>query len=439
MKKNLAMNVAPGVIIAAAQSRSGKTTLTMALLARLQRDNIPLAPFKAGPDYLDGAWHSLFSKQPCYNLDTFMVGPQECRTLFQHKRGAALGIIEGVMGLYDGLNGVGGPGSTAHLAQTLGLPVLLVVNVRGMAGSLIPLVQGFVSAAQGFTIVGILANQAGGQQHVERLSQWLDEYGLPPIVGWMGRENQLVLQERHLGLTPPDASTLPSLGGLADALHLNQALFDAHFQPLPAITEIPLRPLQPLLSGKTIAVAQDQAFSFIYPANVECLHQMGARVHFFSPLAGDPLPDPCDAIWLPGGYPELYGQTLSTSPSLKQVHHFGQQGGVILAECGGMMALGDHIVDIDGRSWPMTGLLPITTIMTPRLAGLGYRRESSGVRGHEFHHSIRHPSTLPAAFTVDRGDPGVRWANVLASYVHWFFPSAPEVVSQWFGGGNSVR
>ncbi|MBF0145726.1 MAG: cobyrinate a,c-diamide synthase [Magnetococcales bacterium] len=425
------MTVAPGFIIAAPQSRSGKTTLTLALMARLVRDNIPVAPFKAGPDYLDGIWHQEIVKRPSFNLDTFMVGPEECRLLFEAQRGDALGIVEGVMGLYDGKSGVGGAGSTADLARVLGLPVLLVVNVRGMAGSLIPLVKGFVDAADGFVIAGILANHVGSLQHAQRLSGWLADHGLPPLLGWMGREEHLALQERHLGLTLPGEALAPSRDRLAAALHLDTECFFHLFKPMPSKHAPLVAPVQSFLSGRNIAIARDAAFSFIYPANVACLARMGATLHFFSPLAGDPLPSAIDAIWLPGGYPELHARALSTSSTLQMLREFGQRGGVILAECGGMMTLGDQLVDHQGVSWPMAGLLPIRTVMTSRLAGLGYREERLGVRGHEFHHSVRDPCPLPPAFSLERGDGGVQWNQVRASYVHWYFPSAPRVVADW--------
>lgn len=407
--------------------------MTMALMARLARDQYPIAPFKAGPDYLDPAWHREIVKRPSYNLDTFMVGPQACCSLFDEKRGNALGIVEGVMGLYDGKTGVGGVGSTADLARVLSLPVLLVVNVRGMAGSLIPLVKGFVDAADGFVIAGILANQAGSSRHAQQLAGWLLDHNLPPLMGWMGREEGLILQERHLGLTLPEETDAPDTHRLAGAMNLDWELFSQKFAPLPPRDHVGTEKIEPLLSGKSILVAQDAAFNFIYPANVECLQQMGGKIKFFSPLAGDPLPASCHAVWLAGGYPELFAKQLSTSPTLVQLKEFGQRGGVILAECGGMMALGDQLVDHQGTSWPMAGLLPIKTTMTHTLAGLGYREEVSGARGHEFHHSVRGPCTLPPAFSLDRGDPGIRLNNIRASYVHWYFPSAPKVIANWLG------
>ncbi|MBF0401447.1 MAG: cobyrinate a,c-diamide synthase, partial [Magnetococcales bacterium] len=194
----------------------------------------------------------------------------------------------------------------------------------------------------------------------------------------------------------------------------------------------PPPPHAPLLAGKQIAIARDAAFCFLYPANLEWLTEQGATLHFFSPLAGEPLPTAADALWLPGGYPELYAAPLSHSkswPSLRQAVHAALP---VLAECGGMMALGESLTDHAGNRWPMAGLLPIHTRMTGRLASLGYRQEISGVRGHEFHHSVRDASPLEPAFQVERGDAGLRHLQLRASYIHWYFPSQPATVARWF-------
>ncbi len=431
------MTTAPGFIIAGVQSRCGKTTLTLALMAALKRAGVQPSPFKAGPDYLDPAWHQAVCGRPSYNLDTFMVGPEMCRTLFHEKRGQTPGVVEGVMGLYDGKSGVGGPGSTADLARTLELPVLLVVDARGMAGSLVPLIQGFTTAADGFSIAGVVANRVGSAHHAQLLSDLLAERSLPPLLAWMPRQPDAVLEERHLGLVLPEEVPDPPWGRLARALHLDldrlMAAISPPSPPLAPPTVVRSRP-QGRLRGKRLAVARDRAFRFLYPANLEWLRAEGAEARFFSPLAGDPLPASCEAIWLPGGYPELFAETLSNSDSWADIRAFADRNGPILAECGGMMALGRTLTDLEGRTWPMAGVLPIDTRMTGKLAGLGYRLERSGVRGHEFHHSKRDAGDLPAAFQPDRGDGGVRHRRVLASYIHWYFPSQPETCARWLGG-----
>ncbi|MBF0157043.1 MAG: cobyrinate a,c-diamide synthase [Magnetococcales bacterium] len=439
------MGPLPGFIIAGTQSRSGKTTLTLAIMATLVREGVAVAPFKSGPDYLDPAWHQEVTGRPSYNLDTFMIGTEASRRLLIEKGREATAIVEGVMGLYDGREGVGGAGSTADLARVLGLPVLLVVPARGMAGSLVPLVTGFTQAARGFTIAGILANEVGSESHAARLRELLDAHALPPLVGWLPRQATLHLEERHLGLTLPGEQKAPAWELLARNLHLDRERLRACLRPpvaLPPADADPAPRAEPppapsRLQGRTIAIARDQAFAFLYPANLDFLRESGARLHFFSPLAGDPLPEDCDAVWLPGGYPELHGKRLATSRTWPSLAAFVAAGGAVLAECGGMMALGSSLTDGAGRVWPMAGILPIRTHMTGRLAGLGYRLEAGGARGHEFHHSRRDPCDLPPAFSPDRGDGGVRWRNLRASYVHWYFPSAPASIGRWLDKGEA--
>lgn len=421
-----------GILMAGVQSRCGKTTATLALMATLRRAGLAVAPFKAGPDFIDPSWHQAITGRPSHSLDTCMVGIAESQRLLATHGNGHFAVVEGVMGLYDGRQGIGGPGSTADLARALALPVVLVVDGHGMAGSIAPLVDGFCRYAQGFALAGVLATRLGGQSHAARLSEALQEKNLPPLLGWLARDAALALPERHLGLVMPDRSRETADHRWAAALHLDlPALLQAATLP-PAPPLPPRDDTPPLLQGVHLAIARDEAFCFLYPANVDWLQRMGATLHFFSPLAGDPFPREADATWLPGGYPELYAAPLSASASWQGLAALVEKGGPLLAECGGMMALGQSLVDLAGASWPMANVLPITTRMTRRLAGLGYRQEAHGPRGHEFHHSTRDPCPLPGAFQVERGDPGVRYGSVRASYIHWYFPAAPEVCSRWF-------
>ncbi|MEO5369683.1 MAG: cobyrinate a,c-diamide synthase [Magnetococcus sp. DMHC-1] len=437
--------------MAAVRSQSGKTTVTMALMAAFRRLGKAVAPFKAGPDYIDPAWHRTVCGTPSWNLDTFMMGRQTCRSLFHEQRHNRLGIVEGVMGLFDGKSGVGGPGSTADLAAVLELPVILVVEARGMAGSLAPLVAGFGAAAHGFHLAGVIANGVGSEHHARLLAEILENAALPPLLGWLPRDPEIALAERHLGLILPADQPLADPNHpdrLASALRFDpERLLDAVARVTPVMAhnktdeanEINKFPAQPLLANQVVAVARDQAFCFLYEANLAWLTAMGAKTLFFSPLAGDSLPATTTAVWLPGGYPELHGAALADSATWPDLRRFVAQGGPVLAECGGMMAMGRSLSDPDGRIWPMAQILPIDTRMTGRLAGLGYRQDKTGVRGHEFHHSVLQDATqLDPAFIVDKGDGGVRWLNVRASYIHWYFPSAPMAVAAWFNRVPSV-
>ncbi len=423
------------LVIAGVQSGCGKTTATLALMQWLTARGIGVAPFKAGPDFLDPMWHAAACGRASYNLDTRMMGIAHCRALFAAKAaGARVALIEGAMGMFDGARGVGGEGSAAHLAAALGVPVLLVVSASGMSGSIVPLVEGFARRARdaGAGIAGVVANHVGSTRHAEMLRDLLRAHDLPPLVAWL-ENGAAPLLSRHLGLKMPEEAGLPDL---ARALHADEAFFAASdaFPAAPAPW-----PAKARLRGRTIAVARDGACCFIYPANLEWLAAEGAEIRFFSPLAGEPVPPEADALWLPGGYPELHLEALAASPSLASIRAFIGSGAPSLAECGGMMMLGREI-EAEGRCAPAAGAIPCRFAMQGRLAGLGYREEASGARGHEFHHSAREcMEEMPPAFDLPRGDRGLRVKGLRASYVHWYFPSAPAAVAAWLGGENGGR
>jgi len=427
-------------LIAGTQSGSGKTTATLALMKHLKAAGKTVAPFKAGPDFLDPMWHKVACGRISYNLDTRMVGEQESQRLLHEKSmGADITIIEGVMGLFDGLKGVGGVGSSAHLANVLDVPVLLVISAKGMSGSIVALVEGFVARAKQMDvhIAGIIANHVGSENHAKILRELLQEFGLPPLVAWLNKDAPS-LPERHLGLKMPNELGLPDFSG---CLHIEKDFFTTECAEFTEISEIDNS--VELLCGKVIAVAKDAAFCFVYAANIEWLESQGAEVVYFSLLAGEAVPQAADAMWLPGGYPELHLEALSKSPSLNSICEFIESGKPVLAECGGMMVLGQSITDKNGNTAQMANVLPCSFAMQDKLAGLGYRSEENGVRGHEFHHSKRVEKILTTetqrhkgkseAFKVNRGDAGIRYKNLRASYIHWYFPSQSEEVASWLG------
>ncbi len=425
-------------MVAGVQSGCGKTSVTLALMQALRVRGLAVAPFKAGPDFLDPMWHAAVCGRPSYNLDTRMMDEDHARALFASRsKAAGVSIVEGVMGLFDGADGVGGTGSSVHLARVLGIPVLLVVNAKGMSGSIAPLAAGFAERARrhGVTMAGVIANYVGSERHATLLAGLLEAEGLPPLVAWMGKDAP-DLPERYLGLVMPDEVSLPDFSA---SFHLDEGFFTAEAQRDRSEVGDDMSAhvacsVSGRLRGKRIAVARDEAFCFIYPANLDWLRAEGAEIAFFSSLAGEPVPAAADALWLPGGYPELHLKRLSASPSLASIRDFIERGGPVLAECGGMMILGEAI---DGM--PMAGVLPCVFEMRDRLVALGYRVSSEGARGHEFHHSSRKPATearrhggMRAAFDVSRGDRGMSYKKLRASYIHWYFPGKPEEVASWF-------
>jgi cobyrinic acid a,c-diamide synthase len=333
------------------------------------------------------------------------------------------------MGLFDGATGVGEVGSSAHLAKVLNVPVILVLNVKGMAGSIVPLVKGFAEYAHslGVTLSGIIANHVGSAHHAHLLWDLLTTHQLPPLIAWMTK-NAPVLPERHLGLKRPEEVSIPDFSAhfQVDESALYSAL---HTKPPPPIIAVCT---QPLLKNKVIAVTQDEMCCFIYPANIEWLKSMGATVIFFSLLNGDRVPEKADALWITGGYPELYAKTLAKTAQWASLNAFINADKPVLAECGGAMLLGKKLIDLNGKTWAMANIFPYTSVMKNRLVSLGYRQEINGVRGHEFHHSARVDcDDISPCFEVNRGDVGLRYKKVRASYIHWYFASAPKTVAGW--------
>lgn len=413
------------MLIAGTQSGCGKTTVTLALMQYLRAQGKTVAPFKAGPDFLDPMWHQVACHKTSYHLDTRMVGKNMSIQRFYEKSQASdLSMIEGVMGLFDGAKGVGGEGSSAHLAKTLDVPVVLVISAKGMSGSVVPLVEGFVGQAKniGVNICGIIANHVGSENHARILRELLFDFELPPLLAWM-EKNAPPLPERHLGLKMPSEQGLPDF---SEAFHVEkESAF--HSRKITKVTSPTVTPQH--LCGKKVAVASDAAFCFIYPENLEWLKQQGAEVLMFSPLAGEAVPQASDILWLPGGYPEMHLETLSNSKSWLSICNLIEAGKPALAECGGMMVLGQSIDSV-----PMSGLMPCEFVMQDKLAGLGYREDARGLRGHEFHHSKRNNhADLTPAFDVKRGDTGMRYKNLRASYIHWYFSSQPNVIANWLG------
>ena len=422
------------LLLAGTQSGCGKTTVTLALLQYLQGQGRSLTTFKAGPDFLDPLWHQVVTQKVSRNLDTRMMGEAECLHLYNSVAGDTdVAITEGVMGLFDGREGVGGEGSSADLARVLNIPVCLIVDAKGMSGSIVPLVKGFVDQAgsMGVTISGIIANRVGSEHHAGLLKNFLSDYHLPPLLAWMSKQTP-GLPERHLGLMRPDEYPLPDFRPF---LHVQDDALNTAFGETvaPVSKDKAISTLR--LQGKQVAIARDEACCFCYQANLDWLQAQGAELRFFSPVKGEVIPENSDALWLPGGYPELYGEALANSKSWSSVKAFIEKGKPVLAECGGMMLLGQSLKDKSEQIWSMAGVLPFKTRMQDRLAALGYRQCDSGIKGHEFHHSVRDDmEELATAFNSDRGDKGMQYKNVRASYVHWYFPSAPEVAASWFGG-----
>jgi len=420
-----------GFIISATHSGAGKTTVTLALMQALRAKGVAFSPYKAGPDFIDPMWHRTVSGRESYNLESKMMSETHMQQLLNRADG--MPVIEGVGGLFCG----SGRSDTGTLAAKLSLPVLFVVDAAGMAGSIAPLLAGFSQFHANVHIAGVIANKVGSLRHALMLKEALENDDLPPLLGWLERGDDCQLPERHLGLHLPNETDVPDFSTI---LHLE----DAFWQQLQTgSVEVSERDAEgkpegkSLLEGKRIAIARDDAFCFIYPANIEWIIEQGGEPAFFSPLAGERVPNGADALWLPGGYPELFADKLSVQ-EFDSIRMFIESNRPVLAECGGMMVLGEGLVSKDGERWPMAEVLPFEITMQKKLASLGYRRSDTGsdqpLCGHEFHYSTRTMrEPLPAAFDVEQGDTGVQYRQLRASYCHWYFPSSPETAARLFG------
>lgn len=433
--------VCPAVFIAAPASGQGKTTVTAALARMLRNQGKVVRVFKTGPDYLDPQVLAQASGQPVDQLDLWMAGEAYCRQrLFDAAREADLILVEGAMGLFDG------EPSSADLAALFDLPLVIVMDVKGMAQTAAALVAGLVGFRDDIRIAGLIANACGSKRHRE-----LIEAALPaaiPLLAAVARDATLALPERHLGLVQAaeireDLETRFEAG--AEAL-ATEGLAEALLQ-LPPVTFAAAQPgaTEPLpsLHGRTIAVARDAAFSFIYPANLDLLERMGATLRCFSPLTDKGLP-PCDALWLPGGYPELHGAPLAANTAMRDdLRRFFAADQPILAECGGMLYCLDTLTDVDDRAHAMLGLLPGHGAMRGRRGCQGMQTAElpeGPVRGHAHHRSVAEGTPAPIAYGRRQRHPApgeaiYRQRRLTASYLHLFFPDNPAAVARLFAPG----
>ncbi|MFS2019933.1 cobyrinate a,c-diamide synthase [Massilia sp. CT11-108] len=422
------------LLVAAIASGQGKTTVTAALARRLRRMGQRVHVFKCGPDFIDPMVLEHASRAKVHTLDLWMVGlEQSRRRLARAARDADVVLVEGVMGLYDG------DPSAADLARAFDLPVLAVIDASAMAQTAGAVVMGLRDYGP-VRMAGVVANRVASEGHARMVAASLRDI---PLLATLPKQARR-LPERHLGLVVPGevADIDAILDELADQLQLDEAQWNALAPQLPD-EALPEEPVAPLLSGLTVAIARDAAFCFLYPANVDTLEALGARVTWFSPLADEPVPEDADAVYLPGGYPELHGEALAQAGRWRESIRAAHAAGLtILAECGGMMVLAESLVDKEGRDWPMAGLLPGRVLMQPRLAGLGSQglaTNAGQMRGHTFHYSRLETPLAPAAWTVKhpsgtQGEAVYRVGSLTASYFHAFFASNPAAVASLLQG-----
>ncbi|HLH73509.1 MAG TPA: cobyrinate a,c-diamide synthase, partial [Chloroflexota bacterium] len=474
-------------------SGSGKTTVTAGLVRALRRRGLTVQPFKAGPDYIDPSYHARAAGRPCRNLDTWLVPADALRELYQRANsGGTVALIEGVMGLFDGRGG-GEEGSTAHLAKLLGRPVVVVIDVGRTSRSAGAIALGCQRFDPALDVVGFILNRVASDNHRRWASEAVTTATGLPVLGWLPRRDDLGLPERHLGLIPTTEGRIDEafFERLADQVEqsfdLDRLLALARSQDMPSHNSKELRmalrlPRQIKSAGRSspdllpegaefsieradgqgfpnataaslfpsqsrpvivaIGLAVDEAFSFYYEDNLDLLRAWGAQLVPFSPLHDAALPEGIAALYIGGGFPELYARDLAANHAMiTAIRSVARRGMPIYAECGGLMYLSEGITDFDGQCFPMVGLVPAWSAMVGRRLTLGYRELRARVdtpllhrgetaRGHEFHWSVLKeppPSNTAAydAFTAPGSGEGYARGNLLASYCHLHFASNP--------------
>ncbi len=430
------------LLISAAHKSSGKTTIASGICAALSARGLEMQPYKKGPDYIDPKWLTLASGRTCYNLDFFTMGAAEIERLFAARNvGADVALIEGNKGLYDGLD-LHGSNSNAALATLLRVPVILVIDARGMTRGIAPLILGYQAFDERIDIAGVILNKLGGIRHETKLRQVIEHYTSVPVVGAVHRHHELSIVERHLGLIPceelDDSKRYAAAIGrrVADQVDLDRLLSIAGrtgsaprcSQPKPSRASPP---------DVYIGVARDAAFGFYYPDDLDALCDAGARLVFFDATTDAHLPD-VDGLFIGGGFPEMNANALQSNAQLRsQIKEFIDAGNPVYAECGGLMYLGRSI-ERGGRRFEMVDALPFDSFMMSAPVGRGYVQlsethgspwpgDSPGmISGHEFHyaHSCLFAKPDGFAYRVKRGygfdgeRDGLVHRNTLASYTH---------------------
>jgi cobyrinic acid a,c-diamide synthase len=433
------------LLIAASHSGAGKTTVTLGLLRALRRKGYSLQPFKCGPDFIDPIHHRTAAGRDSINLDRYMMSDTHIRHLYDHySADADVCITEGVMGLFDGA--VKSMGSSADLAKRLGLPVILILNAKAMAYTAAAVLYGLKKFDPDLHIAGVIFNFVETASHYRLLQDACEDVRVPAL-GYLPANKKLKIPSRHLGLDTGDADAAIEAAAdhLQQHLDLDHLLAATRVEKDPATAETD-QLVQPATTGRrTVLVARDAAFHFLYPENIRRLQQWG-DIHYFSPLESTQLPVTPDLLYLPGGYPELYLPRLAGNvPLLDQLRAYATAGGRIMAECGGMMYLGRSIADETGNAYPMAGILDIATGMQRKRLSLGYRTvllPGGKAKGHEFHYSQfegqGHDALIPreaynaAGHRVDV--PFFHTPSLMASYMHLYWGEETGFMENWLNG-----
>ncbi len=448
------------IVIGGVTSGVGKTTIATGVMGALSRRGLKVQPFKTGPDYIDTSYHTWVTGSPSRNLDTWMLPAAAALELFVRAiSGKDIGVIEGVMGLFDGHGATSDEGSTAELAKLLQAPVLLVVDARNGARSIAAIVKGYQSFDPRLKLAGVVLNGIGSETHYAICRDAILNYTGVQVLGYLPRRQDLVLPERHLGLIPtvegPASEQFKEtlIAQCESTLDIT-AILRLSEEATPTTASPRLFPPKPVAPVARIAVAKDKAFSFYYQDSLDLLEAWGAEIAPFSPLEDRRLPDAADAVYLGGGFPEMYAASLAENESLKQsLKNAADLGTPIYAECGGLMYLGSAIHDLEGKEHAMAGVIPLRSRIDRPKLNLGYRtvralsdgpllNKGETTRGHEFHWSKMDTTAAssPAYAVAETGrTEGYQERNVLASYVHLHMGSLASMAPRFVETSRRFR
>lgn len=463
------MNI-PRIVLAGTHSGVGKTTLATGLMAALKKRERPIQGYKVGPDYIDPSYHAAATGRPSRNLDRWLLG-EHLPSVFAQSAEERWAVVEGVMGLFDGMSGTAGFGSTADVAKLLQAPIILIVDASSMSRSVAALVHGFNTYDPEVNLQGVILNRVKSLAQEKILREALNDLQIP-VLGVLPKEAALHLPERHLGLVPVGESGL--LEGFIDTLsqlvtqHINLEQVERIMLGAPDFDEsisvnthavaIPPKPIAEENKFR-LGLAQDEAFLFYYHDALELAKRLNFILVPFSPLHDVALPPDLDGIFIGGGFPELHLDRLSENLTfIDSLRSYAASGKPVYAECGGYMYLGRSITDFEGREVPLAGIIPMKAEMTRRLQGIGYRRgvlredtflgpRGTTVQGHEFHYSrVTYDQEFPPAYELFKGVQSDRMEgyardNIVASYLHLHFSGQSELLEHWFtsrSGRNGV-
>ena len=441
-----------GFLVSGPGTGVGKTTVSAGLMAALRKRGLRVQPFKCGPDFIDPGHHTPLCGRQSHNLDTWMLSADQNRQVFRSAcHGADVAVVDGMMGLFDGVQGSGLEGSSAEIAKLLGLPILLVVDASSSAGSVAALVHGFHTFDPELRFAGVVLNRVSNHHHARLLVQALQSrYPVLPV-GWVPPDEHIQLKERHLGLQVAEERAWTDNEIERLVAHVEGGLPVDAFLESSEITLPPTFHSEPDVAAPSvrIGVARDKAFCFYYEAGLEELRKNGAEIVAFSPLNDRELPEGLDALYFGGGYPELNAEALSANrPLISAIRDFAEAGHPVYGECGGFMYISRELAMPDGRRWPMAGLLPTAIQMTDRLVHFGYAdlhflddglaEKDTWLRGHSFHYSrviddggTDKKAVAHYSLSGDAHPEGFTAGRIFGSYIHIHFAGSPLVASRF--------